>query len=231
MSSRRQVLPAVLLVACAVLPSAAGADPVRITSGFLSVDGLSTPGPFQLIGDNVNLAGFSQSQTAGPTWCFPCEPGDTIDLGSRYLADFGRGTATVNGTHYPNVMLAGPVIFSAPSVTAPATPGPFTVERPFTFEATVRGIADYNLPTERTVFGGLQLFGHGTVTASFAASPVSSEQPLLFSFDSVRYDFSAADPVPEPATLVLLGSGLAALAGRHARHRRSSRCTLPGTQQ
>ena len=50
MSSRRQMLPAVLLFGCTVLPSVAGADPVRITSGFLSVDGISTPGPFQLIG-------------------------------------------------------------------------------------------------------------------------------------------------------------------------------------
>ena len=222
MRSRRQVLPAVLLFACAVLPSVAGADPVRISSGFLSVDGLGDAGPFQLIGDNVNLSGFSQSHTVGPSWCFPCEPGDTIELGTQYLADFGRATGTVDGTAYPGVMLAGPVIFSAPSIIAPSTPGPFTVVRPFTFDATVRGIADLNLPTERTVFAAL-LFGHGTVTASFLASPVSSEQPLLFSFDSVRYDFSAADPVPEPATLVLLGSGLAALAGRHHRRKRGER--------
>ena len=218
MSSRRQVLPAVLLFTWIVVPSAAGADPVRITAGFLSVDGLSTPGPFQLIGANVSLSGFSQSQTAGPLTCFPCEPGGTVDLGSRYLGDFGRGAATIDGTSYSDVVLTGPVIFSAPGIIVPSTHADFTVVRPFTFEAAVRGIADFNLPTQRTVFEVL-LFGQGTVTASFLASPVSSEQPLLFSFDSVRYDFSAAEPVPEPATLLLLGSGLAALAARHRRRK------------
>lgn len=221
MTSGRQLLPAVLL-ACAVLPSVAGADPVRITSGFLSVDGLSTLGPFQLSGDGISLSGFSQLGVAGPAWCFPCEPGSTIDLGTNYLANFGRATGTVNGTAYSDVMLTGPVTFTAPGILAPSTPGPFTVVQPFTFEAAVRGIADFDLPEERTVFEAL-LFGHGTVTASFGATPLSPGEPLLFFFDSVRYDFSAAEPVPEPATLLLLGSGLAALAGRHHRRRRGSR--------
>ena len=68
----------------------------------------------------------------------------------------------MDGTAYSAVLLVGPVIFSAPSIIAPSTPGPFTVVRPFTFDATLRGIADYNLPTERTVFD----FGSWSVSNS-----------------------------------------------------------------
>ena len=216
MSCPRLVLPALLVLGCAVLPSVAGADPVRITSGFLSVDSISTPGPFQLIGDNFSLSGFSQDQTAGPIQtCVPCEPGSTIDLGTRYLGDFGSGTGTVDGTAYPQLKLVGPVVFSTPSITAPSAPGPFTVVQPFTFDARLRGVVGFN----DVVFEKL-LSGQGTVTATFLASPEWTGQPLLFFFDSIRYDFSPAAPTPEPATLVLLGTGLAAVFARQRSRRR-----------
>ena len=46
-----------------------------------------------------------------------------------------------------------------------------------------------------------------------------STRPGLFGFadESIHYDFTAADPVPEPATLVLLTSGLALGALRRRR--------------
>ncbi|MGH9371793.1 MAG: PEP-CTERM sorting domain-containing protein [Vicinamibacterales bacterium] len=50
--------------------------------------------------------------------------------------------------------------------------------------------------------------GSVSVTASFLSNP--NPGPALFSVDGVRYDFSPADPVPEPATLLLFGTGLAA---------------------
>ena len=57
------------------------------------------------------------------------------------------------------------------------------------------------------------LSGRGTVTASFSGV-VDAEGTPLFSFESVRYDFTSDAAVPEPATMLLFGSGLAALV-RH----------------
>jgi hypothetical protein len=52
------------------------------------------------------------------------------------------------------------------------------------------------------------LTGHGVTTAAFTQTP--GQQTPLFSFQSVRYDFTSDAAVPEPATLLLFGSGLGA---------------------
>jgi hypothetical protein len=217
MSSRR-FLSALLLLA--VLPSVAGADPVRITSGFLSVDGVGATGHFQLNGDNFQVIGAAEPGVVGPELtCFPCTAGDPIDLSTRYLGDIGGGSGTVDGTFYPRLTFAHSMFFTGPTVVAPSTPGPFTVTRPFTFDARLLGIINHNTTDEQTVFDAM-LFGHGTVTASFGSVPTFPGEAPLFDFDSVRYDFNAADPVPEPASLFLLGTGLAAVATRHITRRR-----------
>jgi hypothetical protein len=220
MGTLRRFVPALLIFAFLAAPSRASAEPVRITSGFLTVDGLGATGFFQLTGLDFDISGGAEPGVVGPEFnCTPCASGDSIDLSTRYLGDIGSGSGTVNGTFYSQLTFANSMSFLGPTVLAPSTPGPFTVVRPFSFDASLLGIVDHNQSTERTVFDAT-LFGNGIVTASFFSVPTEPGATPLFSFDSVRYDFTAAEPVPEPATLMLLGSGLAAIASRHVSRRR-----------
>ena len=51
------------------------------------------------------------------------------------------------------------------------------------------------------------VFGSGTATWTYLTSPANV-------ISRVRYEFEDAAPTPEPSTLLLIGSGLAALAAR-----------------
>jgi hypothetical protein len=58
------------------------------------------------------------------------------------------------------------------------------------------------------------------LTADFRLNPVVDDV-RAFDFVSIRYDFAAAEPVPEPFTLLLVGSGLGGIALRTRRARRA----------
>jgi len=143
-----------------------------------------------------------ESQNALGMSCRPCVPGDLLNLGGGFAEEFGTGS--VGGV--TSEIQGGGSHFVANGVAPPfGTSGVLSV--PFTYLGVFQ------------VFEGprFQLRGQGTATVQLLHDIRNPNFPL-WEFGGARFDFAAA-PTPEPATIFLIGSGLAAVAWR----RRASR--------
>ena len=224
-----RVSPALLLLALLLFaPVVARADAIAITSGFFTT---STPGPggsfrtygFNFAGDNLSLRGTEpdgRSQNVSTTTpCFPCSPGQSFSISHPASLFTLSPTATLvfNGQTYIG-WANGPLNFVTEGFTVPTTgesvvtlTGHFTMTGSITFTPHLLGE-----PTD-VPFAVSDVYGSGLVTVRLQQSFGG------YWITNIRYDFQ---PTPEPATLILLGSGIAGLA---ARQRRRSR--LRGLQE
>jgi hypothetical protein len=205
--------------------SGANADPVTITSGFLLTEGWGVVSrPSTVAGTD----GFRMTTTlaVGPgsgridplSSCFgeiECAPGTRLNVGV-YLDAFDGGLIntrlTLNGKEYElNAVDTSLVLRPDGFFTVPEFGGAemVVVTAPF----TLTGFFSDHILIQQT-----QITGHGI--ASITLTHPDRGSPGWVG-SSVRYDFASAAPVPEPASLLLFGSGLAALTAIRRRGRGS----------
>lgn len=197
------------------------ADPIVVTSGSITVSGLAGGPHFNLAGNNFSATSLGgDTGNFGPqSSCGPCVAGATVSAGGSWigLQVGGGGTATVNGTSFTNVGWSGNLGVGGSTFVVPSVMNSVTITVPFTLTAHLNGCSGGCLinPTIFTV----DLVGSGTASIVLNFSGVDNMGRPIFVFQTATFQF---EEVPEPASILLFGGGLALLTAK-LRRRFSSR--------
>lgn len=196
-------------------PSIASADPIEITSGFVSVSRLRGP-TYNLVGlDFVATGGAGEHGATGPELCSPCLAGDIIPLNSLYVgSSLGLGTAIVDGRVFPNLIFTGVFEFTGDPLVMPNSTSNVVLTAPFTFSGFLAGCLQSDPFCQMPVFT-TELTASGVARIEFSVH--HSQGSPLFEFVRVTY---VVGPIPEPTSILLLTSGLAAIGAAKLKRRR-----------
>jgi hypothetical protein len=215
---------ALIALALFLLPAVVNADPLVVTGGFAQTrEGSGQGGRFSLTGENFVLNGGTQSGVGGGGR--PVAAGQQLNFGITFIgtSDFSSGSAQFNGVSYPEMHYGGRFSIRGTLIVpldAPSS-GIFTVTAPFTFDANLRGCATNSLLID-SCQGGLvfdtTFVGQGIATVQLGTFISASGIPE-YGVIGTTYQFT--EPVPEPATLVLLSTGLAGVGGVARRRRKA----------
>ena len=191
----------------------AAADALVVTSGRITLT--DEPGLVALAGSDFDLF-FGWFPPGG--WGSPCIRGCAVgtveNMATTYnLAGFQGFGGTVNGVSYPRLFREGALTFDGPVFAAPGSNAQPLVF-PFAFHGNIALFTD-EAHSAPPVFSNT-LVGGGTVNLLGFVDQASR----TFFLEDAVYTFA---PTPEPSSVVLLLSGVAAAAGITRRARRATR--------
>ncbi|MFY9620917.1 MAG: PEP-CTERM sorting domain-containing protein [Pyrinomonadaceae bacterium] len=227
LSIRARLMSAFGVVFLAILtfPQAAKAEPVTITSGFVDVtSNIRDILVFNFSGNGLSVRGNNPhapvQQYMTPCVSSPsfCQPGDLIFPNALvYLSSEGPSFVTFNGTTVQVSWAAQDSFlqFTGPGVVIPSSAAEtdqLTLTMPFDMTGTIN-VHDVNDPG--TVIFSTTINGTG-IANLFLQRPPGNPEGFLIS--NARYDFTQST-IPEPATMILLISGVAGIVGKRYRAR------------
>lgn len=231
-----RMLPVFLLLALFYFPSQVKADGIVITEGSVTITGIGGSPSFSFSGSNFAISGSGSSGAHIP--CALCSPTSILNpynLSTGLSGDQVHiGSGVINGVTYPQLFFEGSFNFTARSVTVPnVVASDLYLTTPFTFTGSLCALSAHSTingcrpDMDDFVFSTL-LSGQGLANLHLVFDSFSPTGTPVYRFQSLTYNFSQPPNVPEPATIVLLSSGLAGLAAGVRRRRKAGRVNPNG---